>query len=88
MKTRSSDHNENENNSKSNSDGKVEAPKTGWEGPVPSVDGGEGEKDWLTKPPYVWNSDLFKASYTSRCWCGAVEFEFVGDPIDASKYVG
>lgn len=40
-------------------------PDTGWEGELPSVKGGEYEKDYMNKPPYRWNSDKFEAKYTS-----------------------
>ncbi|TFY55698.1 hypothetical protein EVG20_g9222 [Dentipellis fragilis] len=64
-------------------------PDTGWRGqpPVPSSAGGESEPDYIHKPPYYWTSkgDLFQPRYRSRCWCGNVEFEVHGDPLDA-KY--
>ncbi|KAA1467314.1 hypothetical protein DENSPDRAFT_235739 [Dentipellis sp. KUC8613] len=64
-------------------------PDTGWRGqpPVPSSAGGESEPDYMHKPPYYWTSegDLFQPQYKSRCWCGNVEFEVHGDPLDA-KY--
>lgn len=41
-------------------------PDTGWKGPIPSADGGEGEEDYMDKPPYHWESDKFVAKYT-RC---------------------
>jgi len=68
-------------------EGKIDAPNTGWKGPIPSSKGGDVEESWLLKPPYVWSSSEFEkaASYRSKCWCGAVVFEFAGDPIDA-KY--
>ncbi|KAI0346557.1 hypothetical protein BDW22DRAFT_1322973 [Trametopsis cervina] len=60
-------------------------PDTGWVGPVPSRDGGDGEEDFLSKPPYGWTSEggLFVAKYVVECWCGNVAFEFHGDPVDA-----
>lgn len=42
------------------------APETGWEGEVPSRNGGDGEKDFLNKPPYRWTSDKFVKKY-ERC---------------------
>ncbi|UZJ52875.1 hypothetical protein CBS101457_002195 [Exobasidium rhododendri] len=67
---------------KKNSD--VEAPKTGWEGPIPNREGGS-EEGYLFKPPYAWSSkgDLFEATYLAACQCMKVEFEFHGDPLDA-----
>lgn len=67
---------------KSNSDGKVPPPDTGWEGPLPNQKGGS-EEGYLFKPPYAWKSEKFKTKYHSACWCGKVEFEYHGDPIDA-----
>lgn len=44
-------------------------PDTGWRGdpPIPSKDGGSGEKDFMKKPPYEWVSegDKFKVKYRS-----------------------
>ncbi|KAN0064705.1 hypothetical protein ACQY0O_002335 [Thecaphora frezii] len=60
----------------------VEPPYTGWKGDVPSQKGGS-EPGYLFRPPYVWHSDEFKVKYTARCWCGKLEFEYHGDPIDA-----
>jgi hypothetical protein len=62
---------------------KKDIPYTGWDSPVPSKDGGEGEPDFLNKPPYHWSSDAFVPKYRSECWCGAVAFELHGDPLDA-----
>ena len=42
------------------------APETGWEGEVPSRNGGDGEKDFRNKPPYKWSSDKFVKKY-ERC---------------------
>ncbi|KAG1804762.1 Mss4-like protein [Suillus plorans] len=76
------------------SDDKKPIPDTGWRGspPIPSSDGGDSEKDWMSKPPYNWlpargvsGEELFKTKYESSCWCGAVRFAFAGDPFDA-KY--
>ncbi|CAO1622022.1 unnamed protein product [Sympodiomycopsis kandeliae] len=64
-------------------DGKVEPPKTGWNGPIPSKEGGSGEPEYMFKPPYFWHSDEFQVKWTSSCWCGKVKFEYAGDPIDA-----
>ncbi|KAH8100898.1 Mss4-like protein [Cristinia sonorae] len=62
-------------------------PDTGWRGrpEIPSVNGGDGEEDFLHKPPYNWKSEggLFKPKYMSECWCGNLAFEFHGDPVDA-----
>ncbi|KAF7971010.1 hypothetical protein HWV62_22277 [Athelia sp. TMB] len=60
-------------------------PDTGWDGPIPSADGGEEEADYMHKPPYHWESvgAKFAAKYTSACLCGNVEFEVHGDPLDA-----
>ncbi|KAI0360094.1 hypothetical protein OH77DRAFT_1509296 [Trametes cingulata] len=60
-------------------------PYTGWDGPIPSQQGGNTEEDFMHKPPYAWKpkDDAFKAKYYSQCWCGNVAFEFHGDPIDA-----
>jgi hypothetical protein len=72
--------------------GKKSIPNTGWHGspPIPSSDGGDSEKDWMSKPPYNWSpergtdsEELFKTKYESSCWCGAVRFAFAGDPFDA-----
>lgn len=41
-------------------------PETGWEDEVPSKRGGDYEKDFLHKPPYMWNSDKFHMKY-ERC---------------------
>ncbi|KAG1887321.1 Mss4-like protein [Suillus subluteus] len=71
---------------------KKSIPDTGWRGspPIPSSDGGDSEKDWMSKPPYNWSpardqdgKELFKTKYESSCWCGAVRFAFAGDPFDA-----
>ncbi|KAG2140132.1 Mss4-like protein [Suillus clintonianus] len=71
---------------------KKSIPDTGWRGspPIPSSDGGDSEKDWMSKPPYNWSpargpdgEELFKTKYESSCWCGAVRFAFAGDPFDA-----
>lgn len=62
---------------------KSEIPYTGWDAPVPSKAGGTGEQDYMHKPPYEWRSDQFVPKYRSKCWCGYVEFEFHGDPLDA-----
>ena len=42
-------------------------PDTGWKGPVPSLQGGDSEHNFLKKPPYVWQSegDKFKSKYTA-----------------------
>jgi len=62
-------------------------PDTGWRGEpeLPSSNGGDGEQDFLGKPPYEWTSEgaLFKPKYRAQCWCGNVAFEFHGDPVDA-----
>ncbi|KAG2133630.1 uncharacterized protein EDB93DRAFT_1242781 [Suillus bovinus] len=51
-------------------------PDTGWRGspPIPSSDGGDSEKDWISKPPYNWSparsaegEELFKTKYESQC---------------------
>jgi len=65
--------------------GPKEPPYTGWDDEVPSKDGGDSEKDWLHKPPYNWSSDKFKADWHASCFCGNLEFEFVGKPW-ASKF--
>ncbi|KAG1733594.1 Mss4-like protein [Suillus paluster] len=71
---------------------KKSIPDTGWRGspPIPSSNGGDSEKDWMSKPPYNWTpargqdgEELFKTKYESSCWCGAVRFAFSGDPLDA-----
>ena len=41
-------------------------PETGWEGETPSKRGGDYEKDFMHKPPYMWNSDKFVKKY-ERC---------------------
>ncbi|GAA95032.1 hypothetical protein E5Q_01687 [Mixia osmundae IAM 14324] len=60
---------------------------TGWEGSpdIPSKDGGDSETDFMSKPPYKWEStgDKFKVKYTSSCWCGNVGFEFSQDPLSS-----
>lgn len=70
-------------------------PDTGWRGspPIPSSDGGDYEKDWMSKPPYNWipargsdGEEFFKTQYESSCWCGAVRFAFAGDPLDAKLF--
>lgn len=38
-------------------------PETGWEGETPSKRGGDYEKDFMHKPPYMWNSDKFVKKY-------------------------
>lgn len=42
-------------------------PDTGWRGTpkIPSQDGGDGEQDFMNKPPYSWKSenDIFKVKY-------------------------
>ncbi|EIM91012.1 uncharacterized protein STEHIDRAFT_49041 [Stereum hirsutum FP-91666 SS1] len=67
--------------------GHEDFPDTGWRGqpPTPSQDGGDSEKDFMHKPPYLWKSDgdKFEKHYTSQCWCGDVVFEFHGNPLDA-----
>lgn len=42
-------------------------PDTGWTGPLPSKDGGDGEPDFLNKPPYTWTSEggKFVPKYTA-----------------------
>ncbi|SPO37981.1 uncharacterized protein PSFLO_03458 [Pseudozyma flocculosa] len=60
----------------------VKPPNTGWKGEIPSKKGGS-EAGYLLKPPYVWRSDEFEVKYTAKCWCGKLEFEYHGDPIDA-----
>ncbi|EJF64593.1 hypothetical protein DICSQDRAFT_144357 [Dichomitus squalens LYAD-421 SS1] len=64
---------------------KTQFPETGWNGPIPSQSGGDKEQDFMNKPPYFWKSegDRFKRKHFSRCWCGNVEFEFHGDPLNA-----
>ncbi|CDU25619.1 uncharacterized protein SPSC_05790 [Sporisorium scitamineum] len=59
-----------------------EAPNTGWKGPIPAQNGGRQE-GYITKPPYSWQSDEFQVKYRAKCWCGKLEFEYHGDPIDA-----
>ncbi|KAM5538482.1 hypothetical protein V8D89_007815 [Ganoderma adspersum] len=60
-------------------------PDTGWVGQIPSRRGGDLEPNFMSKPPYSWNSIQFKRKHHLRCWCGNIEFEFHGDPVDA-KY--
>lgn len=64
---------------------KKSPPDTGWPYDVPSKEGGDGEPDFMHKPPYFWKSegDKFKPTYQAACWCGKVEFEIQGDPIAA-----
>ena len=42
-------------------------PDTGWRGQpnIPSQQGGDGENDFLNKPPYTWHSEgnLFEPKY-------------------------
>lgn len=40
-------------------------PETGWEGDLPSQEGGDKEDDFMNKPPYWWKSDKFEVKYTS-----------------------
>lgn len=44
---------------------KKDFPDTGWEGDLPSKEGGDYEKDFMNKPPYFWKSDKFEVTYTS-----------------------
>ncbi|SJX62147.1 uncharacterized protein SRS1_12995 [Sporisorium reilianum f. sp. reilianum] len=57
-------------------------PNTGWKGPIPAQNGGR-EVGYIQKPPYSWQSDEFQVKYRAKCWCGKLEFEYHGDPIDA-----
>ncbi|KAJ1572024.1 hypothetical protein NDA11_002144 [Ustilago hordei] len=60
----------------------MQPPNTGWKGAIPAKDGGR-EEQYLQKPPYCWQSQEFEVKYRARCWCGKLEFEYHGDPIDA-----
>ena len=45
--------------------------------------GGDSEPDFMSKPPYSWQSDSFKPTYRVACWCGKVQFDVQGDPANA-----
>jgi hypothetical protein len=34
---------------------RAKAPRSGWDAEIPSAKGGDGEKDFMNKPPYHWS---------------------------------